>query len=307
MVLAALGLVQCILMLSIVHVSLGLHANFFQVLLTLWIASVVGAGVGLCISSVMRSNEQAIASLPLALLPMIVLGGCLTTVAIMAEHQPLGWLAEIAPTRWAYEANFVLESDAQGSSARFRKSEKPSKEKIEAMADQLQTLQGQLKDATAATGGLPRKDTRRNGSRECAAIRSGELPPVAASGCCNLAAICGQDFTGRTASLPVASRRKAGAEPPSSMPQKAAGADDASADSNNTAASSVDVNGYEDIAEQQFSADDKHRNSIPRHTWPQALARLGVMAVFWAMVTLAMLKKDEWEWWRNLATQLKRK
>lgn len=125
-VLGALGLLQCLLMLSIVYVGIDLKANFFLELFTLWVTCMVGTGIGLCISSMSRSTEQAIAALPLALLPMIVLGGSLTTVGDMRHRQPLGVIADLlAPTRWAYEANLLVENNALGSKARFDRASIP--------------------------------------------------------------------------------------------------------------------------------------------------------------------------------------
>jgi ABC-type multidrug transport system ATPase subunit len=119
-VLGGLGLIQCLIMLAIVHLGVHLEANFLMELLTLWVTCMVGTGIGLSISSVSRSNEQAIAALPLALLPMIVLGGSLVTVHDMHDRQPLGYLADlVAPTRWAFEGNLLLENDAQGKKAQY--------------------------------------------------------------------------------------------------------------------------------------------------------------------------------------------
>jgi ABC transport system ATP-binding/permease protein len=119
-VLGALGLIQCLLMLTIVHLGMGFKANFLLELLTLWVTCMAGTGIGLSISSVSRSNEQAVAALPLALLPMIVLGGSLVTVRDMRDRQPLGYLADLmAPTRWAFEANLLMENDGQGKKAQF--------------------------------------------------------------------------------------------------------------------------------------------------------------------------------------------
>ena len=125
-VLGALGLVQNLLMLSIVYLGIELKANFLLELFTLWVTCLVGTGIGLCISSMSRSTEQSIAALPLALLPMIVLGGSLTTVADMRHRQPLGVIADlVAPTRWAYEANLLVENEALGSKARFDRASIP--------------------------------------------------------------------------------------------------------------------------------------------------------------------------------------
>ncbi len=124
-VLGFMALVQCLLMLCIVYPIVGLRASLPQVLLVLWVTSMAGTSIGLFISSAMKTNEQAIAFLPLALLPMIVLGGCLMHVNELHSVRVMGWLSDLAPTRWAYEADFVLESTSWAEAARFPKDKNP--------------------------------------------------------------------------------------------------------------------------------------------------------------------------------------
>jgi len=148
-VLGALGLIQCLLMLSIVYIGLQLEASFLLELVTLWVTCLVGTGIGLSISSVSRSNQQAIAALPLALLPMIVLGGSLVTVAGMRDRQPLGYLADMmAPTRWAFEANLLLENDAQGQKARFDRNKIPIASAQDMQSRQPAPVTGPTSDTT---------------------------------------------------------------------------------------------------------------------------------------------------------------
>lgn len=231
LVLGGLALVQCVLMLVIVHFGVPLQANFGQVLLTLWITAMAGTGLGLCLSSLSRSNEQAVAFLPLALLPMIVLGGSLTTVAYMSDNPPLGWLSDIAPTRWAYENDFVLENDTRGKDAQFPKAEGP--DKITVMQE---VADCQKKASDAANQAAARVNRTR-------------------------------------------------AEAPNPPP-------DCEGDAKKR------HSGYEDAAETWFPQKQ-------RSTYKQSMSRLGILAGFWALATLLMLKKDEWEWWRTLASRLK--
>jgi hypothetical protein len=69
----------------------------------------VGAAVGLCVSARASTTEAAIAMLPLILLPVIALGGGLSPVRAM--HTPMPQIAKITPSRWAFEANLVIESN----------------------------------------------------------------------------------------------------------------------------------------------------------------------------------------------------
>lgn len=103
---AVLGLFQCCVLLGIVYVMCSLKGEFFATLGVLYLASLVGAALGLCISARASTTEAAIAMLPLILLPMIALGGALTP---LGEMGAIRHAANIVPSRWAFEANLLLE------------------------------------------------------------------------------------------------------------------------------------------------------------------------------------------------------
>jgi ABC-type multidrug transport system ATPase subunit/predicted component of type VI protein secretion system len=107
-VLAMISLVQCFVLLGIVYVFCGLKAPFADVYLSLFLASQAGAALGLLISAFSKTTESAIAFLPIPLLFMILLGG-----GIMPLHQmtpAAGQLAKAFPSRWAFEANILMEA-----------------------------------------------------------------------------------------------------------------------------------------------------------------------------------------------------
>jgi ABC-type multidrug transport system ATPase subunit len=114
-VLGALALVQCLLMLLIAHFGAETQASFAVTLTTLFLTCVTGTGLGLCLSAALPTSEAAIASLPLVLLPMIVLGGGMTPLPKLdAKSHVLRGIADVAiPTRWAFEANMLEESRAR--------------------------------------------------------------------------------------------------------------------------------------------------------------------------------------------------
>lgn len=105
---AALSLFQCAALLGIVHAICELQADFLTTLGVLWLSSLVGVAMGLCVSALASTTEAAIAMLPLILLPMIALGGGITPVSRMKE--PVKLIAMAVPSRWALEANLVLEA-----------------------------------------------------------------------------------------------------------------------------------------------------------------------------------------------------
>jgi ABC-type multidrug transport system ATPase subunit len=105
---AVLSLFQCLVLLGIVMVMCHLQSDFLSTLGVLSLASLVGSAVGLCVSARASTTEAAIAMLPLVLLPAIVLGGGLTPIDEMSN--PMQQIAKVAPTRWAFEANLLLEA-----------------------------------------------------------------------------------------------------------------------------------------------------------------------------------------------------
>jgi ABC-type multidrug transport system ATPase subunit len=111
-VLAMICLAQCALLLTIPYWASGLQSGWLATLAVLWLVSLVGIAVGLCWSAVAPTNEFAVVSLPLLLLPMIVLGGGIIPLHSLRSSSPvLAALSDVAiPSRWAYETNFLLEN-----------------------------------------------------------------------------------------------------------------------------------------------------------------------------------------------------
>ena len=105
---ALLCLFQCSVLLGIVTLMCGLKAGFMETLGVLYLASLVGAALGLCVSAVAPTTEAAIAMLPLILLPVIALGGGIHSISEMKAPMPI--IAEAVPSRWAFEANMELEA-----------------------------------------------------------------------------------------------------------------------------------------------------------------------------------------------------
>ncbi len=110
-VLGLLCLIQCMMLLGIVHAGCSLEASWFVMLVALLLTSLVGVSIGLVVSSVARSSEVAIALLPLVLLPMVILGGVMQPLHKMSE--PVRLVSHAMPSRWGFEALLVLESDAR--------------------------------------------------------------------------------------------------------------------------------------------------------------------------------------------------
>jgi ABC transport system ATP-binding/permease protein len=121
---AVLSLLQCVVMLEIVTLMCRLQGNFFETLGVLYVASLVGAAMGLCVSAWASTTEAAIAMLPLVLLPIIALGGGLTPVGSMSK--PMPQIAMAVPSRWAFEAAMLIEAEGSHEDA-ISDSENPEK------------------------------------------------------------------------------------------------------------------------------------------------------------------------------------
>jgi len=107
-VLLGLCIFQCASLLAIVYFGCGLHGGFLKEFSVLLLASMIGAGLGLCISAIAKTNESAIALLPVVLLPVIALGGALKPVHTLPQVGR--YISNVIPSRWAFEANLVQEA-----------------------------------------------------------------------------------------------------------------------------------------------------------------------------------------------------
>ncbi len=108
-VLGVLCVVQCGILTGIVAWGCELKGDWLGLFGALLFASIVGLGIGLTISAASRSSEVAVALLPIVLLPMVILGGVLQPVHKM--NKAMAVFANIAPSRWTFEATLTLESD----------------------------------------------------------------------------------------------------------------------------------------------------------------------------------------------------
>jgi ABC-type multidrug transport system ATPase subunit len=109
-VLLGLCIFQCGSMLAIVYLACGLHSNFGLDFIVLLLSSMIGAGLGLAISAFSKTNESAIAMLPVVLLPIIALGGGMRPIYMMPQARVISM---VIPSRWSFEANLLHEAEAE--------------------------------------------------------------------------------------------------------------------------------------------------------------------------------------------------
>ncbi|MGH9139537.1 MAG: FHA domain-containing protein [Vicinamibacterales bacterium] len=110
-IMVGLCLLQCLALLTIVHVACNLQGHYWQSAAVLMLSSLVGAALGLAISARSSTTESAIALLPVVLLPVIALGGGIR--AIYKIPEPARTLSAVVPSRWALEFNLIDEAAAR--------------------------------------------------------------------------------------------------------------------------------------------------------------------------------------------------
>lgn len=110
-VLGGLCALQCVVLLAIVHPGCHLEAGWDELFPPLLLAGLVGTALGLAISAMAPTSEVAIYLVPLALLPMVVLGGIVQPAPEMDE--PAQVLAHLIPSHWAFEGLLAEEAAAR--------------------------------------------------------------------------------------------------------------------------------------------------------------------------------------------------
>lgn len=107
-VLGGLCALQCVVLLAIVYPGCHLEATWAQLFPPLLLAGLVGTALGLFISAMAPTSEVAIYLVPMALLPMVVLGGIVQPAPEMDE--PAQVLAHLIPSHWAFEGLLAEEA-----------------------------------------------------------------------------------------------------------------------------------------------------------------------------------------------------
>jgi len=118
-VLTLLCVIQSIMLVGIVEVMIGLgfKDDFWQLFLLVFLTSLSGLSIGLLISTIAKSQAQALALVPIVLLPMIIFGGGMISVKQMKDNDnPISYMiAQVTPTRWVLEEIVNLYENNQNS------------------------------------------------------------------------------------------------------------------------------------------------------------------------------------------------
>jgi ABC-type multidrug transport system ATPase subunit len=123
LVLSVLCLIQSIALVGVVELlppfSLGFGESFIEILLLIFLTSLSGLSIGLLVSTLAKSQAQALGLIPLVLLPMIIFGGGMLTVKQMNESgssKIAFYMSQATPTKWALEEMtriYVTETDEE--------------------------------------------------------------------------------------------------------------------------------------------------------------------------------------------------
>ena len=112
-VLGCFCLFQCAVLVGIIHPAVHLHGAISRIFCVTFLTALAGLGIGLFLSSLTRTQQAAIAIVPLVLLPMVILGGAMLPVKDMGESANI--LSHFVPSRWAFEHVLRIEDAAKGN------------------------------------------------------------------------------------------------------------------------------------------------------------------------------------------------
>lgn len=100
---------QILLVLTLAVALTGLQFPFWLGLGICFLTALAGTAIGLLVSSLARSEVAAIVTVPLILVPCILLGGLLKPLHDMQDDFRLDLAAAAMPSRWSYEAMVMAE------------------------------------------------------------------------------------------------------------------------------------------------------------------------------------------------------
>lgn len=107
-----IAVVQMSIIFSFVWAFIQPSSNLFLPLGVILLTSSVGIASGLLISSSSRSEVSAISTVPLLLIPQLLLGGYLKLYGRLELSDLQNFLSDLMPIRWSFEAVTMLEYEA---------------------------------------------------------------------------------------------------------------------------------------------------------------------------------------------------
>jgi ABC-type multidrug transport system ATPase subunit len=109
-ILAALCLVQSVIMVAVIRVARPFEADFGVLTGVLWLTSLTSLGLGLFISALVNKSDKALSILPIVLIPQAIFVG-----QPKARTGLVGAIESLMPSRWSFACvkQVVLEKDVQ--------------------------------------------------------------------------------------------------------------------------------------------------------------------------------------------------
>lgn len=100
-VLAAFNALQCALLLGMVVYWVGLGGTKLLLFATLWLGAMTGTTLGLCISALVTSSDQAVGLVPIAVIPQIIFTKMILPGG--TAHGAVQWIERLNPLKWTLD------------------------------------------------------------------------------------------------------------------------------------------------------------------------------------------------------------
>lgn len=110
-VLSLLCGVQCLILSIFTLLTVNINISFGLLFVALSLTSIVALNMGLLLSAVVKTGETAMALVPVALIPQVILGGLIVPFGNIPDGVNI--LAGFMLSRWAFELLIVLENNTQ--------------------------------------------------------------------------------------------------------------------------------------------------------------------------------------------------
>lgn len=101
-ILAALGLIQALILQMTIEWQLALKGNFIFQTIIMWGASLAGVGLGLIVSAIAQRQDRAVAVIPLLLIPQIILSEFVIPRDYFNDFTQIG--EKLMPVYWSFES-----------------------------------------------------------------------------------------------------------------------------------------------------------------------------------------------------------
>ena len=147
---AGVSLIQTLLFIVIGNTIMGLHGLFWQWWLILFVTALLANLTGLLLSQCLNSVVAIYISIPLLLIPQILLCGLVVNFADLTPKSTTGYvpfIGDVIPSRWSYEALAVTSFTDNPYEAQFFESDKEKYETqyynmgfLDELQSQLQTM-----------------------------------------------------------------------------------------------------------------------------------------------------------------------